>query len=119
MSPLRSSLATAATYAGYAAMAYSVVGAQGVQYAGLAEPPWLAKLREQRWPLLAAFFVLNQLGGGLQNTGAYEVSINGEQVFSKLKEGGVPHLAFLVKEVTAKTGLKPDQNVAAQLGLAL
>ena len=100
-------------------MAYSVVGAQGVQYAGLAEPPWLAKLREQRWPLLAAFFVLNQLGGGLQNTGAYEVSINGELVFSKLKEGGVPHLAFLVKEVTAKTGLKPDQNVAAQLGLAL
>ena len=116
---MRSAVATVATYTGYAAMAYSVVGAQGVQYAGLVEPPWLLNLREQRWPLLVAFFVCNQLGGGLKNTGAYEVSINGELVFSKLKEGGVPHLAFLVKEVVAKTGLKPDTAVAAQLGLTL
>lgn len=49
-----------------------------------------------------ALFVLNMVGGNLQQTGAFEVSIDGEQVFSKLETGNLPDLNWLAQAIQQK-----------------
>ena len=116
---LKEGAAAALTAAGYASLAYMALGSQLLAPLGLAEPAWLAQQREARWPPMVAFFVLNQLGSGLKSTGAYEVSLNGQLLHSKLASGEVPSLARLAHLVQQATGLAPDAAVAAQVGLRL
>ena len=115
--PLKEYASLALTGTGYACMAYMMLGQQLLAPLGVAEPPWLAQQREARWPLMVGFFVLNQLGGGLKSTGAYEVSLNGELIHSKLATSAVPSLAHLVHSISQATGLSPDESVMAQMGL--
>jgi selT/selW/selH-like putative selenoprotein len=51
--------------------------------------------------LMGAFFVGNMLQGALLNTGAFEVSVGGELVFSKLATGRMPTLPELFASVGA------------------
>ncbi len=107
------------TSTGYLCLAYTMLGQQLLAPLGVQEPPWLAAQREARWPPLVAFFLLNQLGGGLKSTGAYEVVLNGQLIHSKLATGAVPATAALVRAISEATGLAPDKDVMAQVGLRL
>ncbi|KAG7564766.1 Thioredoxin-like superfamily [Arabidopsis suecica] len=59
---------------------------------GIAQPPaWYHSLRANRFGSMASTWLLgNFLQSFLQSSGAFEVSCNGELVFSKLKEGRFP-----------------------------
>ncbi|CAE6075365.1 unnamed protein product [Arabidopsis arenosa] len=59
---------------------------------GIAQPPaWYHSLRANRFGSMASTWLLgNFLQSFLQSSGAFEVSCNGELVFSKLKEGSFP-----------------------------
>ncbi|CAI9097251.1 OLC1v1033632C1 [Oldenlandia corymbosa var. corymbosa] len=54
-------------------------------------PPWYYSLRANRFGTISSTWLLgNFLQSFLQSSGAFEVYCNGEQVFSKLKEGRFP-----------------------------
>lgn len=56
-----------------------------------APPPWYYSLRANRFGTISTTWLLgNFLQSFLQNSGAFEVSINGELIFSKLKEQRFP-----------------------------
>jgi len=117
LSPLRAVVGSSLTYSGYAVLAFTIIGTSVLGALGMVEPPWLKKLREQRWPLLALFFLANTLGSSVRTSGAYEVTLNNELIFSKLKTGAVPAVGALAKEVARITSLQPDPGMAQQLGL--
>lgn len=57
----------------------------------MAPPPWYYSLRANRFGTMATTWLLgNTLQSFLQSTGAFEVYLNNELVFSKLKEGRFP-----------------------------
>ncbi|KAK7276003.1 hypothetical protein RIF29_17133 [Crotalaria pallida] len=76
------------------------IGVMGVVVAGeqifpmlgfVAPPPWYYQLRANKFGTLASTWLLgNALQSFLHSSGAFEVYVNGEQVFSKLKEGRFP-----------------------------
>jgi hypothetical protein len=68
--------------------------------------------------LLLAYLLLSQVSSALVSTGAYEVTLNGQLIFSKLAEGGAPSPEALVA-ACLQQGLVPDPAVAARLGLRL
>ncbi|XP_020881343.1 selT-like protein isoform X2 [Arabidopsis lyrata subsp. lyrata] len=67
-------------------------GEQIFSMIGIAQPPaWYHSLRANRFGSMASTWLLgNFLQSFLQSSGAFEVSCNGELVFSKLKEGRFP-----------------------------
>ncbi|CAL9247317.1 unnamed protein product [Arabidopsis halleri] len=75
---------------------------------GIAQPPaWYHSLRANRFGSMASTWLLgNFLQSFLQSSGAFEVSCNGELVFSKLKEGRFPGEIEL-RELVSGTLTKP------------
>ncbi|KAL7598644.1 selT-like protein [Lactuca sativa] len=56
-----------------------------------APPPWFYSMRANRFGTISSTWLLgNFLQGFLQSSSAFEVSINGERVFSKLREKRFP-----------------------------
>ncbi|XP_071690211.1 selT-like protein [Rutidosis leptorrhynchoides] len=56
-----------------------------------APPPWYYSMRANRFGTISSTWLLgNFLQGFLQSSGAFEVSCNGERVYSKLKEKRFP-----------------------------
>ncbi|KAG5466695.1 hypothetical protein LSCM1_00865 [Leishmania martiniquensis] len=58
---------------------------------------------QQRGMLIGAGFLLNMIGGALLQTGAFEVTLDGELIFSKLQAGAVPSVTELRRIVLQKT----------------
>ncbi|CAH9125139.1 unnamed protein product [Cuscuta epithymum] len=75
-------------------------------------PPWYYNLRANRFGSIASTWLLgNFLNSMLQSSGAFEVSCNGELVFSKLKEKRFPgeiELKDLVDRRIASGGVMGD-----------
>ena len=67
---------------------------------------------------MVGFFLMNSISSSLKTSGAYEVTVNGELIFSKLKTGAIPSLEFLVREIIRVTSLRPVAEVVEQLGLS-
>lgn len=70
-------------------------------------PPWYYSLRANRFGSMASTWLLgNVLQSFLQSSGAFEVFLNGDLVFSKLKEGRFPgeiELKDLIGRTLAKS----------------
>ncbi|TPP44385.1 Rdx family protein [Leishmania donovani] len=66
-------------------------------------PTVLNFIAQQRGMLIGAGFLLNMVGGALGQTGAFEVSLDGELIFSKLQAGAVPTVAEIRRIVLQKT----------------
>ncbi|ESQ45850.1 hypothetical protein EUTSA_v10010643mg [Eutrema salsugineum] len=75
---------------------------------GIAQPPaWYHSLRANRFGSMASTWLLgNFLQSFLQSSGAFEVSCNGQMVFSKLKEGRFPGEIEL-RDVISRALTKP------------
>ncbi|KAM1446980.1 hypothetical protein ACFXTO_006129 [Malus domestica] len=73
---------------------------------GFATPPaWYYSLRANRFGTIASTLLLgNALQSYLQGTGAFEVYLNNELVFSKLKEGRFPGELELRDAIASKLG---------------
>ncbi|KAI3788683.1 hypothetical protein L2E82_01456 [Cichorium intybus] len=74
-----------------------------------APPPWYYSMRANRFGTISSTWLLgNFLQGFLQSSSAFEVSLNGEQVFSKLREKRFPgeiELRDLIGKKIANTRL--------------
>ena len=101
----------------YAALAYLFVGPTVLGALGIAEPPWAAAARDSKAYMFLGYFVLNGLAAKLQSTGAYEVTLNGKLLWSKIAEGGAPNLEVLARGIARETGWEPQPHFAAQLGM--
>ncbi|GET92618.1 hypothetical protein, conserved [Leishmania tarentolae] len=66
-------------------------------------PTALNFIAQQRGLLIGAGFLLNMVGSALSQTGAFEVTLDGELIFSKLQAGAVPTAAEIRHIVLQKT----------------
>lgn len=54
---------------------------------------------------IIAFIAGNSICGMISNTGAFEMYLDGDQVFSALKEGGMPDVRMLFNVLRSKGGI--------------
>ena len=83
------------------------VGPSICQHFGYPLHPAIQWLNENAYATLGVAFVLGQLGASLTATGAFEVYLTGEQLFSKLATGHVPHVREIAQALLA-AGFQPD-----------
>ncbi|XP_050368229.1 selT-like protein [Argentina anserina] len=80
---------------------------------GMAPPPWFYSLRANRFGTMASTWLLgNAFQSFLQGTGAFEVSLNDELIFSKLQEGRFPgeiELRDAIGRNLVKSGITGDR----------
>jgi len=81
------------TYAQYAAIILSFFGDKIFAYFQMPYPGWYLKMRENK---MMSFFLIymggNLIYGQLMQTGAFEVYLNNQIIFSKLRENRVPNI---------------------------
>ena len=68
------------------------------------EPELYTKMKNNKMIVGGALFVLNNIGTNLMNTGAFEVYLNNELVYSKLQTGQPPSAEILF-EILKDKGL--------------
>lgn len=59
-------------------------------------------VENNRGMVIGAGFVLNMIGNALLQTGAYEIMLDGEVIFSKLKTGQIPNPATVAAIIRSK-----------------
>jgi selT/selW/selH-like putative selenoprotein len=64
-------------------------------------PDLLKQAQENRMMTFGVVFVVNNMAQSLVNSGAFEISFNGKQIFSKLQEGRLPQPDELVELLSA------------------
>jgi len=99
MPPWRAFAASAASAGGYGMLAYQFVGKRVLEAAGIAEPAWLASLMANRILCAGVFFGLSTASTALGKTGAFEVTLDGVSIWSKLATGAAPPLDALVAAI--------------------
>ena len=57
---------------------------------GITEPSFMKVINENKMMAFIGLFMVNSYGNGLLATGAFEVTLDGELVFSKLQSGKLP-----------------------------
>jgi selT/selW/selH-like putative selenoprotein len=94
VSPQKALLSKIFTYAQYALLAVAMFGDQIFAALKFTPPPIYHKLKEKKMMVFFfVFFMGNSLRDMLTSTGAFEVSLDGETVWSKLASGEKPGLA--------------------------
>ena len=63
------------------------------------EPELFKTARENPFSTFIALFVINTIGGSQMSTGAFEVTLDGELIFSKLAMGRVPQAPEILKAI--------------------
>ena len=53
-------------------------------------PQWFVEATQNKMAVFAAIFLANTMANSLTATGAFEVTLNGQTVFSKLDAGRMP-----------------------------
>lgn len=107
--PARAAVAKACSFAFMAALALALAGPQLAIM-----PPFMVNfLNQQRGMVIGGGFLLNIVGNSLGQTGAYEVTLDGELIFSKLATGSVPPVEEVRRIILEKTLLEKYGNTAA------
>ena len=72
---------------------------------GVPVPAWYTGLQENKMmTMVGIFFLGNMIESSLLSSGAFEMSVNGETVWSKLDTGYLPSLEHLISLVDDKLG---------------
>jgi len=106
----------AATVAGYTQMgliAGVFFGTNIFGFLGMQEPQFYAWIKERKMlTVLALFFIGNQISAACLSTGAFEITYNGQLIWSKLESGTLPAdgelLRLLRKQIRQETK-DPDE----------
>lgn len=69
---------------------------------GLPEPAFVPMMNNNKAVTLGVLMLVNSICGSFRTTGAFEVSVDGDIVFSRLEEKNFPTGARLLKEFDAK-----------------
>jgi selT/selW/selH-like putative selenoprotein len=68
----------------------------------MAVPDLIVQMQEkQMMAFFMTYYVGNMIVQNLSNTGAFEVTLNGKLVWSKIQEGGLPTWDVLVHKMNA------------------
>ncbi len=105
--PWKQSVASVASVAWMGGLALNFFGETVFSTLGIKEKPaFYNYLKENPMGTLGGLFLMNNMAHGLLTTGAFEAYLNGEEIFSKLKEGRVPSGEELISALKFH-GVKP------------
>lgn len=83
-----------------------LIGGEGVFSAlGMREPEWFVSMKNNKAASFGLLFVINNIGNSMLSTGAFEIYINDELVFSKLALKRLPNAQDLTN-ILAMAGYK-------------
>mmetsp|Transcript_6494 Transcript_6494/g.9641 ORF Transcript_6494/g.9641 Transcript_6494/m.9641 type:complete len:147 (-) Transcript_6494:602-1042(-) len=110
--PFALALANLGTLALWGGIALTFLGETLFRAAGLAAPPgWFRSMKANPMPVVGGLFALNAVAGGFAKTGAFEVYLNGETVFSKLESGRFPNAEDIYAGMKRVAGLNPTRQM--------
>ena len=91
INPTKKLMGTLVGYSHWAIMLLLMFGDKILPAMGVTPPPIYYKLKEKQWMvIIGSYFLTNQLSSYLLNSGAFEVYLNGEQIYSKLSSKQLP-----------------------------
>eukprot|EP00116_Pleurobrachia_bachei_P015781 sb/3476043/ len=74
-----------------------VTGTKFFEVSGIAVPEWYAGAQENKlMTIVGLFFIGNMVETSMLSSGAFEITVNGEPVWSKMETGYLPSLEHLV-----------------------
>jgi selT/selW/selH-like putative selenoprotein len=83
---------------GFAQMGLMFLGIGGAFIPAINNHPLYQRFQDKRmFILLGGYFGLNMLQNALTSTGAFEISLNGAQIFSKLATNRMPTVEEILK----------------------
>lgn len=105
-------LATILTIIQWAGIVLVLTGDTAFQTLGIQTPELLRSLLDNKLMLVGVFFIAGQLASKVSASGAFEISLDGELIHSKLETGGVLRVEHLV-ELLREKGLPTWSDVDA------
>mmetsp|Transcript_15291 Transcript_15291/g.38566 ORF Transcript_15291/g.38566 Transcript_15291/m.38566 type:complete len:113 (-) Transcript_15291:98-436(-) len=85
-------LGSASAYLQVGGVGFLLFGQSIFEAMGMAIPAWYLQLRENQLQTFLGLFVLSSVAQNMCATGAFEVQLNGETLFSKLQAGRMPSI---------------------------
>jgi thioredoxin reductase-like selenoprotein T len=73
---------------------------------GMTHPDWFTYIKENKMSTFIAIFFANSIAQSMTSTGAFEVTVDGQEVYSKLASGRMPTAGDLVNGLAA-LGIHP------------
>lgn len=109
--PHAQTLAAVGSYLQMGGVAIALGGALIFDKLGVPEPFFAPVMRRNPIPVVVGCSVVNSFFSSFMSTGAFEVSIDGELVYSRIEEGGqFPSGALVMKELE-KRGLPRTESL--------
>mmetsp|Transcript_1771 Transcript_1771/g.2781 ORF Transcript_1771/g.2781 Transcript_1771/m.2781 type:complete len:136 (+) Transcript_1771:373-780(+) len=90
-------IASATSLLFFGGLVLLMLGDQIFANLGIPEPDFYVYMKNNKMTSFGALFVLNNLGNSMLTTGAFEIFVNGDLVFSKLQTGRFPNGDELVE----------------------
>lgn len=100
--PMAEAIANAGSLLQVGGVAVAFGGSAIFNALGVPEPAFVSTLYNHKVATLGVLMVVNSICGSFRTTGAFEVSIDGDVVFSRLEEKIFPTGARLLEEFDAK-----------------
>ena len=72
---------------------------------GVENPEWFTWMKDNKMMAIGGFWIFNSIATNLVATGAFEVTLNGQPIFSKLEAKRMPTLDELVRNLE-RAGMK-------------
>jgi selT/selW/selH-like putative selenoprotein len=97
MTPTKKSISKALTFVQYGTMALLIFGQRFPQ---VANHPIYVRVQQNRWMyMIGSYFVFNTVQKSLSQSGAFEVYIDDQLIFSKLDEGRLPTFPEILSKI--------------------
>ena len=92
---------------------FAFFGEQLFQAAGLNGTPLANSVLNNKVQLLGLSFLFNSIAQSVAKTNAFEVFVNGEQIFSKLEKNRMPTIEEILEPLAERgVGMAPPGNIA-------
>lgn len=103
--PLKQMVAKLLFYIRMGVLLMMLTGTKLFDVFGVPVPEWYHGLQENKMmAMVGIFFMGNMVESSLLSSGAFEVSVNGEMVWSKVETGYLPSLEHLISTIDDKLG---------------
>lgn len=108
--PLKQFVAKTLFYVRMGVLLIMLTGTKLFDMFGVPVPEWYNGLQENKMmAMVGVFFMGNMVESSLLSSGAFEVSVNGEMVWSKMETGYLPSLEHLISLIEDKLGAGAQQ----------
>lgn len=100
-SPINVAIAQLASYVWFAGIALMLGGTVIFGQLGIPTPEIVVKMNNNKPVAFMALFIMNSVANSLIATGAFEIYVNEELIFSKLQTGRFPNADELIAAINA------------------